>query len=105
MFAAHEHMMRKHVPKRNRCWYLEVIAVHPESQGYGLGGRLMRWMLSTIPDTEDCILECTDESNVAFYERYGFKLLEVTELKDEAEADHVVKEFIMMRPSKGTTTG
>lgn len=104
MFAAHEEMMSRHANNDN-CWYLEVIAVNPSAQGYGLGGKLMRWMLATIGDHADCILECTDECNVPFYEKFGFRLLEVTELKDESDPDLSVKEFIMMRPGSAVSNG
>lgn len=104
MFAANKQIMSRYA-KSNRCWYLEVIAVHPNAQGHGLGGKLMRWMLEMIGDEADCILECTDESNMPFYEKYGFQLLEVTELRDESDPDHLVKEFIMMRRGTSASSG
>lgn len=100
MFTEHDEVMARNVDK-TQAWYLEVIAVSPDAQGRGLGGILMQWMLQRIAGAP-CILECTDEANVPFYEKYGFRVVEVTELKAVNEPDRVAREWIMVRPaSKG----
>lgn len=56
-------------------WYLEVIAVHPLLQGRGLGKLALESLLKlTGPDP--IVLECTNSSNVAFYERLGFEVVQ-----------------------------
>ncbi|MFW5686056.1 MAG: GNAT family N-acetyltransferase [Spirochaetota bacterium] len=63
--------------------YLQVIGVSPAHQGRGVGGRLLRHVI------EDCdarnralYLETETESNVGFYERFGFRLLKRIVLPD-----------------------
>jgi len=62
--------------------YLEVIAVHPSHQGKGLGGALMRSVIAVAKE-HPIFLECTDKQNIAFYERFGFKVVEEIKLGDE----------------------
>jgi ribosomal protein S18 acetylase RimI-like enzyme len=54
-------------------WYLPAIGVDPAYQGRGIGGALLRPML-TRADRENrpCYLETFRERNTAFYRRYGF---------------------------------
>jgi len=54
-------------------WYLWLLGVDPESQGRGIGGRLLAPVLSEadIP----CYLETQTESNVAFYRKRGFRVV------------------------------
>lgn len=59
----------------------------------------MRWVIEQIGD-EPCFLECTDEKTVPFYEKYGFKLMEVTTLT--REVDKLEVELFWMLRSKGT---
>ena len=70
--ATHERVMdRPH-------WYLSFLAVAPEYQGQGAGTILMRHMLGKVADTGvPCYLESVDEANLAFYERLGFRVVEV----------------------------
>jgi ribosomal protein S18 acetylase RimI-like enzyme len=82
-----------------RLWYLEVVAVHPSLQSRGLGGSVMRWIIE-YTQNQPIVLECTRESNVPFYERYGFKVVEEVELTDEPqpqESGGTVKYWVMVR--------
>lgn len=74
-------------------WYLEVVAVHPALQSRGLGGKVIAWILDYIQD-ESIVLECTAESNIKFYEKFGFHVVEEVTLADEKG---VVKCWMMLR--------
>jgi GNAT superfamily N-acetyltransferase len=65
----------KYVPSRH--WYLQYLGVDPVFQGQGHAGRLLRPMLARA-DREGvtCFLETQVESNVAFYEHFGFRVAE-----------------------------
>lgn len=88
--------MEEHVFSRDQFWYLEVIAVHPDAQGMGVGRQMMDWLFDRIGD-QHCILECTAEANVAIYERFGFHVVEVVDLEDKQGS---TREWLMVR--KGT---
>jgi ribosomal protein S18 acetylase RimI-like enzyme len=66
--------MQKHHPHEPH-YYLCVLGVSPEAQGQGLGSTLMAPMLERC-DREGvpAYLESSKESNVAFYERHGFRV-------------------------------
>jgi GNAT superfamily N-acetyltransferase len=49
--------------------FIDYLGVDPEMQGLGLGGRLLKYMLSTHPALS---LLCTEERR-GFYEKHGFK--------------------------------
>jgi GNAT superfamily N-acetyltransferase len=97
LFALHEEQFKKHtqrLPKRS-VWYLEVVATSPNAQGKGVGGAFMRWVLEQI-GREPCFLECTDEKNVSFYEKYGFRLIDTSTLSRDVDG-LAVKVFWMVR--------
>ena len=58
-------------------WFLQTIAVDPESQGKGYAGKLLRPMITRM-DKEclPCYLETIDEENVSLYEHFGFKVVD-----------------------------
>lgn len=57
-------------------WYLEVLGVHPDHQGRGVGRRLLRPVLEEADRTGvACYLETAERRNVGFYERSGFSVL------------------------------
>lgn len=56
----------------------------------------MRAMLDRVGEAP-CFLECTNPQNVAFYEKFGFKLIETGTLKDEQDQAHQVDLYYMMR--------
>jgi GNAT superfamily N-acetyltransferase len=70
--ATHERLMdRPH-------WYLSFLAVGPGHQGQGAGTVLMRHMLDRVaPTGVPCYLESVDKANLPFYERLGFRVIEI----------------------------
>jgi ribosomal protein S18 acetylase RimI-like enzyme len=61
--------------------YLEIIGVAPESQGRGMGGRLLRTLIDSC-DAEGThiYLETKTEENVSMYEKFGFRVLKKIKL-------------------------
>ena len=60
-----------------RHWYLVVLGVRPEAQGRGIGTAVLEPVLHQA-DSEgvDCHLETSDRANVAYYERFGFSVVD-----------------------------
>lgn len=57
--------------------YLFAISVHPELQGKGIGGQLMREALTRIDrEKSPAYLENSKERNIAFYRNHGFEITE-----------------------------
>jgi ribosomal protein S18 acetylase RimI-like enzyme len=58
-------------------WYLVVLSVRPDWQHRGLGSRLVAPILERADlDGTPCRLETSDPDNVAFYERFGFQVVD-----------------------------
>ena len=78
---AFEHVERHH-PKEPH-WYLGVLGTRPDRQGRGVGSALLRPVLGRC-DAEGlpAYLESSKESNIAFYHRAGFRVLEELPLPD-----------------------
>lgn len=56
-------------------WYLSGIGTDPPVQGTGVGGALMRSRLDRCDAARHAAyLESSKESNVPFYEQYGFRV-------------------------------
>ena len=83
LMQAHDATMRRISSQRASLWYLEVVAVHPSLQGYGLGGEAMRCVLEQVKG-DPVVLECTERSNVRFYEKLGFECVEEVVLHDSS---------------------
>jgi len=65
-------------------WYLAVLSVSPESQGKGHGSALIRPGLEKADEQGvGAYLETQRESNVGFYERFGFELVEKIEVEGQ----------------------
>jgi ribosomal protein S18 acetylase RimI-like enzyme len=65
---------KKHMPQRH--WYLFAVGVAPEAQGQGLGSALIREGLGLADAAgHPCYLETSNERNLAYYERFGFRVL------------------------------
>jgi ribosomal protein S18 acetylase RimI-like enzyme len=57
-------------------WYLWALGVEPGCQGQGIGSRLLQPVLARADsDGLSCYLETHAERNVAFYQRWGFGVL------------------------------
>ncbi|MBP2269154.1 ribosomal protein S18 acetylase RimI-like enzyme [Pseudarthrobacter sp. PvP004] len=59
-------------------WTLETLGVHPQSQGLGIGSRLVGRAAAeaVTADAEALVLETSDCRNVRLYERHGFRVVE-----------------------------
>lgn len=61
----------------DRHWYLVVAGVRPDAQRQGLGSRLMRHELARADsDGIPVYLETADRANIAYYERFGFSVID-----------------------------
>lgn len=61
----------------DRHWYLVVAGVRPEAQRQGFGSRLMRPELDVADsDGMPVYLETADRANIAYYERFGFTVID-----------------------------
>jgi ribosomal protein S18 acetylase RimI-like enzyme len=57
-------------------WYLDAIGVDPAEQGAGIGTELIRHGLAAAEAAGvDAFLETGQERNVAYYERFGFRVV------------------------------
>lgn len=62
-------------------WYLAVLGTDPAAQGNGLGGALLRSRLDRCDaDGLPAYLESSKESNVPYYERFGFEVTQEVKL-------------------------
>jgi ribosomal protein S18 acetylase RimI-like enzyme len=72
-------MYQRLAPERH--WCLSIVGVDPVCQGKGHGGGLLRPMFARI-DREGlpCYLETENEKNLPMYQRYGFRVLEESQI-------------------------
>jgi len=57
-------------------WYLAALGTHPDWQGHGVGGSLLRPVLSRADDEGvPAFLESSKERNVPYYRRFGFEVV------------------------------
>ncbi|GLA13326.1 hypothetical protein AnigIFM62618_010314 [Aspergillus niger] len=103
MMNSHEKTISRVKKLHQLCdvWYLEVVAVHPSLQGRSLGKKAMTWVLEYI-NNAPVLLECTSESNISFYQKLGFEVVEEVELMESGEA---VKLWFMLRQAPGSGHG
>ncbi|MGH2539345.1 MAG: GNAT family N-acetyltransferase [Actinomycetota bacterium] len=58
-------------------WYLDALGVEPGKQGAGIGSALIRHGLAAAAlASVDAFLETGQERNVAYYERFGFRIVD-----------------------------
>jgi ribosomal protein S18 acetylase RimI-like enzyme len=63
--------------RNEQHWYLVVLSVRPECQRRGLGSALVEPILDRADrDALPCWLETFDPANVAFYQRFGFEVID-----------------------------
>ena len=86
--------------------YVWTVGVDRSAQGQGIGGQLMRAVVS-IADREGlpAYLETTGERNPKIYERFGFAVVGQTELRTKPKGDAAVETFgqpylAMVRPAR-----
>jgi ribosomal protein S18 acetylase RimI-like enzyme len=66
---------RKH-PAKPEHWYLAVLGTEPEAQGRGLGSAVLTRMLQQCDsDGIGAFLESSKESNIDYYARHGFRVV------------------------------
>ncbi|MCZ3388775.1 MAG: GNAT family N-acetyltransferase [Actinomycetia bacterium] len=64
-----------HLPSEP-CWFMDLVAVQPSAWGRGLGGRLIEHGLALAGgDDLPAFLETAQQRNVAYYERFGFRVV------------------------------
>ncbi|KAB8041109.1 GNAT family N-acetyltransferase [Silvanigrella paludirubra] len=69
-------------------WYLFSIGVHKEYQGKSYGTKMLKPILDFIDQrNEYCYLETHNPNNIAFYEKHGFELKNVT-LLPKSNTEH-----------------
>lgn len=74
-----EKIHKKYMPEPH--WYLLIVGVDPELQGRGRGSALVAEGLARADEANaPCYLETSEERNLAFYERHGFKVIETAPL-------------------------
>jgi ribosomal protein S18 acetylase RimI-like enzyme len=62
---------------RRRHWYLVALGVRPEAHRRGIGTQLVAAGLAAADeDHAACYLETSDPANVAFYQRFGFEVVD-----------------------------
>ncbi len=67
----------EHAHPEDSHWYLVVLGVRPDAQRRGLGSKLIEPVLRRADrDGVGCYLETSDRANVAYYERFGFKVVD-----------------------------
>lgn len=65
-------------------WWLEILGVEPERQGFGLGALLLRHGLARADaDRLPAYVQTEDPGNASFYTRFGFEVLEQVAPTDE----------------------
>ena len=68
--AEHAHPTESH-------WYLVVLGVRPDAQRRGFGTELVTPVLDRADAVRlPCLLETSDRANVAYYERFGFAVVD-----------------------------
>lgn len=75
------------------CWYLYNVTVKPQYQNNGDCSKLLRPMFEYFDRVgQDCYLETHNENNVKLYERFGFGLLEISDIPKTK-----IKQYSMIR--------
>jgi ribosomal protein S18 acetylase RimI-like enzyme len=76
------------VSKRSECisepyWYLGSLAIHPNHQGKGLAGKLVRHVLDVCSfHRKLCVLETQHDNLVGMYKHFGFEVIDSFTLPD-----------------------
>lgn len=74
-------------------WYLDILAVDPQHQGKGAGAALIRRITRDADAGRlRCYVVTHNPRNVAYYERFGFRLLRETPLAPEVRTFSLARE-------------
>jgi ribosomal protein S18 acetylase RimI-like enzyme len=72
-------------------WHVHMMAVHPELQGKGLGGRLLEEVLAgAVHGPERIVLTTHKAVNVRFYQRAGFRVTQEDSVSPAGAMPYVV---------------
>ena len=75
-------------------WYLHNIAVRKTFRGKGFAGKLIKPVLAKLDKTKlPCYLETQNPDNVPIYEHYGFKIMDISEIRGAGG----IKNWAMLR--------
>jgi len=79
-FVALDELFEKHHP-HDAHWHLAFLAVHPDHQDRGLGGKLMALVHQELEvDGVPAYLEATNSNNVRLYHRTGYANMDPFEM-------------------------
>ncbi|MBN1399093.1 MAG: GNAT family N-acetyltransferase [Bacteroidetes bacterium] len=68
--------IRNGLLKNNKYYFLDMIGVNPDYQKKGLASSLLDNKLKAIKNAGvKCYLETSNKENIAFYNKYGFKII------------------------------
>lgn len=89
-------MSQRSAPLLKGAWYLSIVGVAPHAQGRGLGQRLLDPTLAEADAAgAECYLETFSRRNGRFYERLGFRTMQVFR-EPTTDSDYA----LMTRPSR-----
>jgi ribosomal protein S18 acetylase RimI-like enzyme len=70
------HQLEKIHPRQPH-WYVLVLGAHPDHQGKGLGGELLKPILQKADEESVGVyLECSNPKSLDFYNKHGFRVIE-----------------------------
>jgi GNAT superfamily N-acetyltransferase len=70
-------VIESHHPEEPEHWYLNILGTDPDSQGNGVGTRLLAPILEGCDrDRIPAYLESSKERNLDYYARFGFRVVE-----------------------------
>ncbi len=70
------HQLEKMHPRQPH-WYILVLGAHPDHQGKGLGGELLKPILQKADEQKVAVyLECSNPKSLDFYDKHGFRVME-----------------------------
>jgi GNAT superfamily N-acetyltransferase len=62
---------------REPHWYVQILGVHPNHQGKGIGGKLLQPVLQQADEEGVAVyLESSNPRNLDFYRKHGFEVME-----------------------------
>lgn len=60
--------------ERSESWYLDLLAVHPDYQGRGIGRKLVLWGLNRAEEEGICASVISAKGKDAFYKICGYEI-------------------------------
>jgi ribosomal protein S18 acetylase RimI-like enzyme len=80
-------------------WYVKALGTNPDCQGQGFGSAMMRRM-NEMADAHqrDLYLECGEEKNKNFYQKFGYQVVGANLVEDPTGTEKPVQVYCMLRP-------